>query len=418
MSSTSLLSAQKRAVIHRDTAEAISAELRKAARKARNPQPILTGGGGFRARKSDRYFHGFLAVVFFLLFIVPVAGATVYYGFLAANQYVTEARFAVRSGTDMSVTGLSALSSFIDTGQARDGLIIADYVKSSAMVAALSKQYDLRGMFSRVDYDFAARFDATKSNEKFIDYWDRQLYVNVDRNSGLITLTLRAFSPQDSLALTNSIISEAEKMVNQLTRKSEADALARTEKELQLKREKLQNTVSELRDVRNAAGVLDVKVLAKAYTDLLTELRLELSKQELSIKTTAADSPQIQPAINRAKVLRSQIAEYERAIAGGLDMSSPQTSNLAEVATRMQQKEIELSIARDEYASAMAGYESARLAMERQRSYLLPYVQPSLADDSVYPRRMLMWLAALAVSTLITAVSFGLTFLVRDHMAK
>ncbi|OMQ42884.1 hypothetical protein [Ensifer sp. 1H6] len=418
MAKTALLSIEKRSAIHRDTAQAISAELRKAARRARAPQPVLRGGGGFRARKSDRYFHKFLVLLFVASFFGPVFGAAVYYGAIAADQYVTEARFAVRSGSDVSVAGLSALSSFIDTGQARDGLIIADYVKSSAMVEALGEQHHLRNIFSNAKYDFLARFDPRDSDEDLIKYWGDQLDVSVDRNSGLVTLKLRAFTPQESLALTNSVILQAEKMVNQLTRKSEMDTLVRTEKELRLKREKLQKMVSELRDARNDAGILDVGMTAKAYTDLLTDLRLELSKQELIIETTAADAPQMQPLVNRASVLRSQIAEYEKAIAGGVDMSRSKGANLAEIATQMQQKEIELDIAKDEYAGAMASYESARLTTERQRSYLLTYVKPLLADEAIYPRRFLMWLGFFAVFGLLTAVSVGITFLVRDHMAK
>lgn len=418
MTKTSLLDAKKRTAIHRDTTQAISTELRKAARKARAPQPVLRGGGGFRARKSDRYFHKFLVLLFVASFLVPVFGASVYYGVVAADQYVTEARFAVRSGSDVSVTGLSALSSFIDTGQARDGLIIADYVKSSSMVEALGGQYHLRNIFSKPKYDFIARFAPTDSDDELIKYWGKQLDVSVDRNSGLVTVKLRAFTPQESLALANSVIMQAEKMVNQLTRKSEMDALLRTEKELRLKREKLQRVVSELRDARNRAGILDVGMTAKAYSDLLTDLRLELAKQELIIGTTATDAPQMQPLINRANVLRSQIGEYEKAIAGGIDASRFQRASLVEIATLMQEKEIELSIAKEEYAGAMASYETARLTTERQRSYLLTYVKPSLADEAIYPRRLLMWLGIFAISALLTAVSVGITFLVRDHMAK
>ncbi|WDZ80937.1 hypothetical protein PWG15_24610 (plasmid) [Ensifer adhaerens] len=418
MSETSLLDAKKRTALHRDATEAISRELRKAARKARAPQPVLRGGGGFRARKSDRYFHALLMLLFAASFLVPVFGASIYYGLVAADQYVTEARFAVRSGSDASVVGLSALSSFIDTGQARDGFIIADYVKSSSMVEALGNQYPLRDIFSRPQYDFLARFAPADSEEELIKFWGKQLDVSVDRSSGLVTIRLRAFTPEESLALTNSVILQAEKMVNQLTRKSEMDTLARTESELRLKREKLQRMVSELRDARNSAGILDVGMTAKAYSELLTDLRLELAKQELIIKTTAADAPQMQPLVNRANALRSQIGEYEKAMAGGIDSDRSQRASLADIATKMQEKEIELSIAKEEYAGAMASYETARLTTERQRSYLLTYVKPSLADEAIYPRRFLMWLGISAISAILTAVSVGVTFLVRDHMAK
>ena len=417
MESSMLPRTDKMVTAHRDAAKAISANLRKAARKARSTQPVVRGGGGFRARKSDRYFFRFLVFLFLAIFLLPVTGAVLYYTAIADDQYVTEARFAVRSGSDTSIVGLSSLSSFIDTGQARDGLIIADYVKSSALVDALSKQFDLRQIFSK-ENDFIARFDETGSAEDLLEYWRNQIDINVDRNSGLITLKVRAFSPTDSLALTSSIIQEAESMVNQLTRKGESDELARTEKELNSKREKLQQMVSELRDVRNQAGILDVEMTAKSLTALLTDLRLELSKEELIIKTTASDAPQMQPLINRANALRAQIARYERVIAGEIDPANVKGTNLAEIATKIEQTDVNLEIAKQEYADAMVSYEGARLSMEQQRSYLLIYVPPQLAEEATYPRRMMMILVILLGSSLLMAVSIGIAFVVRDHMAK
>jgi capsular polysaccharide transport system permease protein len=407
----------RQSLVFGDTAKAISAELRKAARRARTPNPILSGGGGFRARKSDRYFTALIVSIFVSCFALPVICSTIYYSLIAADQYVTEARFAVRSGSDTSIAGLSVLSSFLDTGQARDGLIIADYVKSTALLDVLAKQVDLRKMFSN-EHDLIARFDPEESAEDFIKYWQSQVDITVDRNSGLVTLKLRAFTPEDSLKLTQLIIAESERMVNQLTRKSMTDNLERTQQELDDKRERLQSMVSELRDARNAAGVLDVGMAAKAYMELLTNLRMELSKQELTIKVTAANAPQLPPLVKRADVLRAQIAGYEREMAGEFNPSRDKKSNLAEDATKIEQKEIELSIAKDEYADAMAGYQSARLAMEKQRSYLLTYVNPRLAEEAIYPRRFWMSLTFLIVSALLSAVLIGVAFMVRDHMAK
>jgi capsular polysaccharide transport system permease protein len=417
MSSTSLYDGGDQSLTFQDTRKAIAAELRKAARRARAPQPILSGGGGFRARKSDRYFGRLLIFLVVAIFIIPVCLAGAYYSFVAADQYVTEARFAVKSGGENSVGALSALSSLIDTGQARDGLIIADYVKSTALLSTLSKQFDLRKIFTSVENDFIARLKSGASTEDLREFWGDQISVAVDRNSGLVTLKVRAFTAEDSLALARTIIADSEHMVNQLTRQNEADNLERARRELDRSRSKLEETVSELRDSRNKAGVLDVDTAAQSYMDLLTGLRQELSKQELLLNIGATGSPQRQPILNRIRVLREQIAKYEGSIAGQLQLGNGRT-NLAEVATQMQRKVIEHSIAKDNYADAMAAYEAARIVMERQRSYLLTYVDPILPDQSTYPKRILMFLSILAIAGVMAASAVGIAVLVRDHMAK
>jgi capsular polysaccharide transport system permease protein len=417
MTSTSLYDAREQSLNFQDTRKAIAAELRKAARKARAPQPILSGGGGFRARKSDRYFSHLLIFLIVAIFVVPVCLAGAYYSFVAADQYVTEARFAVKAGGENSFGALSALSSLIDTGQARDGLIIADYVKSTALLSTLEKQFDLRKMFTSAENDFFARLKPGASTEDLREYWERQISVAVDRTSGLVTLRIRAFTAEDSLALAKTIIADAENMINQLTRKNESDNLERASRELDRSRTKLETTVSELRDARNKAGVLDVETAVQSYMELLTGLRQELSKQELLLNISAAGSPQRQPILNRVNVLRDQIAQYEGSIAGQLRPGAKET-NLAEVATQMQRKEIEHSIAKDDYADAMAAYEGARIVMERQRSYLLTYVNPILPERSTYPKRILMFLSIFAVAGVLAASAVGIAVLVRDHMAK
>lgn len=417
MSSTSLFDAREQSLAFQDTRKAIAAELRKAARKARAPQPILSGGGGFRARRSDRYFSGLLIFLVVTVFIAPVSLAGAYYGFVAADQYVTEARFAVKSGGESSLGALSALSSLIDTGQARDGLIIADYVKSTALLSTLERQFDLSKMFGSARGDFLSSLKLDASTEELRDYWDHQISVAVDRNSGLVTLRIRAFTAEDSLALAQTVIADAEKMVNELTRKNEADNLQRAGIELDRSRRKLETTVSELRDARNLSGVLNVDTVAQSYMSLITDLRQELSKQELLLGSSAPDSPQRQTISNRISVLRNQITQYETTIAGDGKPGTAQ-ANLAEVATQMQRKEIEHSIAKDDYADAMAAYESARIVTERQRSYLLVYVDPILPQKSTYPQRILMFFSIFAISGLLAASAVGIAILVRDHMAK
>ncbi|NVD39800.1 hypothetical protein HT585_13110 [Ensifer sp. HO-A22] len=403
------------------TANAISIELRRAARKARTPRPVTSGGGGFRARQSDRYFYALIALNFVLFFALPVSLATIYYGFVAANQYVSEARFAVRAGQDMSIAGLSkmsGISALVDTGQARDGLIIADYVESRALVDVLSPQFDLPGIFSKAGADLIASFDPSDSIEDFVDYWKDQVDISVDRNSGLISIKLRAFTAEDSLALTEAVVKASERMVNKLTRRNETDSLVRAEEEVETKKGQLSKAVSELRDARNKAGVLDIETAATGYSELITELRLELSKLETVISTTATDAPQLASLTSRASSLRAQIESYEGAIAGGGRSTSVQGSNLAELATGIQQKDTEVSIARSEYASAVAAYEQARLTLERQRSYLLTYIEPQLAEEALYPRRFLMWISVFGTSLLISATVAGLSIVVRDHMAS
>lgn len=400
-----------------EVARAISIELRRAARRARTVQPVTSGGGGFRARRSDRLFKAFLVVSFVLLFLVPVFAASIYYGAVADDQYVTEVRFAVRSTENAGLDALTGMSGLFDTGQSRDSMIIAEYVRSRTLMDEIDKKFGIHKLFDRHDLDFIGRLDPKATNEDMLDYWKSQIHISVDKGTGLVSLEVRAFTPEDSLKLAKTIVESSETMVNRLFRRKEVDGLNRANEELELAKKRLETAVGALRDTRNSLGILDVDVSAKAYGEILTTLRTELSKVEQDIDGIlkgAADSPQVNSLRARADSINKQIRAYEAAMASGGDGDA---ATLATRAAKLEQKETDVKIARSEYATAVTAFERARLTVENQRAYLLTHVAPHLAEDSLYPKRWFMWGVVFFVSFLAWAIVAGLGFLVRDNMA-
>lgn len=400
--------------------KAISIELRRVARTARIPRPVSSGGGGFRARHTDLFYRRFFVGSFIGLFVLPVFLAAVYLFFVATDQYVAEARFSVSSGEQNGLEAFAGLSSVLGVNQSSDGQIIAQYVKSRSIVEELQKTFNLRQMFSPGTGDFLMEAPRDISMERFIDYWTGQVKLSVDRNSGLVTLQVRTFSPQDSLALAKEIVRISETMVNRLTRRNDENSLQESARELDLSKKRLEEAVTAMREARIAAGVLDVELTANSYSELLTQLHIELSNIETQIETIRnndVETPQLTSLKARADALRGQIATYENRMAGR-PAGDEDGSTLAAQASVLTDKQMGLTIAQNEYKLAVAAYESARLTIERQRSYLMVYVQPTLPEQSRYPQRGLMWTAVIFLSFLAWALVAGIALLVRDNTAS
>ncbi len=287
------------------------------------------------------------------------------------------------------------------------------------MLDALSQQYDLRKIFSPQSGDLFAEFNRNESVEELLKYWRGQVHISVDRISGLVTLKVRTFSPQDSLVISESIIRLSEEMVNKLTRRNEMDALEKAREEMMRAKSDLELAVTQLREARNAAGVLDVSVSAKVLAEIISTLRLDLSKVEQQISTlneaNSAHAPSLVALRGRAQALREQVSRYEGEMAGG--RLAIAEGNLAERAQVLGQRELELKIAQAEYTEAVGTYEKARLTSERQRSYLQMYIAPELAEESLYPKRGVVWIALFASTLLLWAMFAGGALLVRDNTA-
>ncbi len=194
------------AVDGKDKAAAIGRALRRASRQARTPASIVSGGGGFRGTRRDRLFKLGLIATFVAIALVPALVAGIYYGLIASDQYATEARFSLRNGEPGISDMLGGLTGGGGSQQAQDSAIIADYIRSRAIVESLEGEAELRQLFSRGGVDYFSRFKTDKPIEDLVRYWRKRVDATYERMSGIITLQVRAFTPEDSMMLTQKIL--------------------------------------------------------------------------------------------------------------------------------------------------------------------------------------------------------------------
>lgn len=398
-------------------AEAVSRALRRAAHKARTPPSIISGGSGFRARKGDRAFRLGIIASFVAFVLGPTLVASVYWGLVASKQYSTEAKFALRTGESSALDSLGSIVGVAGSQQAQDAQIVTNFIRSRAIVELLDKTIDLRSIYSRGDVDYFSRFDRLDPIEDLEKYWRKRVDASIDAMSGIISVNVRAFTPDESLALTTKIVELSERLVNELSTRSRRAALEQARSELARAERRLEATTAAMRNARDAQGVVDAKAAAEALDKLITTLRLELSHAEESLATQAGaqDAPQVRILNARIQSLKNQIAEYSAQIAGE---KSAGGDSMAKRLGALSRQQTELDLARQQYAFAAAAFESARVDIETQHAYLVSFLRPTLAEKSTYPRRWWEWSIIVAPSVLGWAVMAAIAFLVRDHMAK
>jgi capsular polysaccharide transport system permease protein len=402
----------------KNQAAAIARALRRAAREARMPASIVSGGTGFRRSRKDRLFTLGLVASFVAIVLLPAAVAGLYYGLIASDQYATETRFSLRSGEPGISDMLGGLTGGGGSQQAQDSAIIIDYARSRSMIESLEQQIDLRQIFSRDGLDYFSRFKKDKPIESLVRYWRKRVDAHYDKMSGIIALEARAFTPEDSLLLTEKIVDQCEKLVNDLSQRSRRDALQQATLEFQRAEAQLKTATADMRETQNSQGMLDVVVEAQAVNKIISQLRMELARAEQQIAgqgdTVSADAPQVRLLNARVQTLQDQISKFSSQIAdkkhGG--------ESLADSKRALDLKQTDLGIAMQRYVMASVAFENARLDLETQRSYLAPFVKPMLATRATYPKRWWDWFLVSGPALLAWALIAGAGFLVRDHMAK
>ena len=401
----------------RARANAIAAALRRAARKSSAPVSFVSGGGGFRARKGDRlFFRGLIASAVIML-ALPLIVASAYFGLVASDQYVTQFEFSLRNGDTSALDALSGLAGVAASQQNIDSQVLVNFVPSRAMMEKLDTSLALRKIYSRPEIDWWSRFNPKKSVEDLEKYWYNRVDAWIDAPSSIITVRVRAFTPEDSLALAREIDKNCERLVNDMTSRAREDALRASKIELERAEAALAEATRAIEAARNAEGTVDAAATAAGIERIIGQLQLDLARlkqqHDVSAKTISADAPQMKIVAAAIENRRKQIADYQAQIAGG---DSGKT--LADSMSRLGNLQTLQKLAQQRYATAAVQFENARIDTESQHAFLVDVAPPTLPQKALYPRRLWGWFLLVFPSFVAWSLLTGLAFLVRDNTAQ
>ncbi len=366
---------------------------------------------GIRSYQSHVKSDPYIPILFVACFVVPTLLGIFYYGFFLSDRYVTEARFALRPAIG-SVEKASPDQVGTNAGVphqmvAQDSLIATNYIASRPMVEVIEKAMPLREMFSRDSIDITSRFDPEKPIEKLVKYWHNRVETKIESGSGIITLTVNTFDPEESLKLAQAILDESERMVNALSGRAREDAVAESQRELKLAEERMVKIRTAVAALRNREGVLDAQKTNEGNLKVIGELttqRINLGVQlALSLRDLAPESRRIQDMKTQIKDLDDAIARIQRQSASE---DPEQKRILADSLTKFESYDTERADAEKYFAKVLAANERARIIASRQIEFFSMIVQPVMAQSAQQPRRLLMislvaGAAALAFATAV-----------------
>jgi capsular polysaccharide transport system permease protein len=326
---------------------------------------------------------------FVLSVVVPSLISVVYLAFIASDQYVAEARFAVLTiQTNVSSEKLtSAISSGIPTMAGQEAYIVASYIRSRAIIEDLSMQIDLRKIFRRPEADLWARLKRNATSEELIDYWNGMVTTYVDGPSGVVTVAARAFRPEDSVTLSRAIIQASEKLVNDVSSRARNDVMQRAEEEVRRYERAVRESLEDLRKYRDTEGFIDPVSAASSTSQLLMQAMSEKIRLQndffVSSKAMSTDAPTIQTLKSRLESVDAQIEQLK----SKLTSNSPDGRSVADSLAKFEDLELKRTFAEKLYTIAQDALERARVRAEQKNIYLSVFVQPSLPQDASYPER-------------------------------
>ncbi len=400
-------------------AERISRSLKDITREMRRPAGVWTRlMTDSRGRPLNSFGIGII-FTFIGFVLLPVFASAFYLAIFASDQYAAEMRFAVRGGEQRASSDPVSSLMGVSTVRVQDSQIVAQYIKGQGMVEALERTIKLREMFAwpgKADFIFG--FNTSRPIERLVKYWWWQVDVEIDRLSGIITVVVRAFTPQDALAIAQNVIAASETLVNELTERSRRDALKQAQSELTLAERILQGKIQAMRELRSAEQILDPTKSSEALTKLIGDMRLETVKMqsdyEAQKQSVSENSPQMRVLAARIKAVHDQIRQLEERMTGTNPNQNPA---LADSMSRFDRLRVEYEFAQKQYVESAAALERARIEVEAQQVYLTTFLQPVLAEEALYPKRWWIMAAILSICLALWGIGVGIAVLVRNYSA-
>lgn len=402
---------------NRDVAKKLSVTARKL-RLATSSRSELFKTVGLRPRMIDRLFTAAFVLLTILLVGIPNVAAIVYYGYLASDQYQSETRLTIRSSTPAlgkdqlaKVTGLPAAKIVQDT------LIVTNFINSGEMIASLLKDDVLRKVYGRESIDFWARLPADAKAEDLLDYWSNMVTTAVSPKSGIVTVSVKAFSAEDAQSVLLKVLDASENVVNNVNDRIWKDVIVTAQDNLNHAASRLQTSRERLQAARNSAGILNVGGSSQMVTELLGSLQKELlDLQQRYVSQSAivsASAPQMRVLDREIKSKQQQVDELKAQLAGSAPSA---TRNLADVSFGMSQLELEQSLAERQFSASVKSLEQVQFVSKQQLIYLDTFLVPTLADAAEYPRRIFWIGCTFIVSLGIWGLVVGLLSTVRSRL--
>ena len=362
----------------------------------------------------------------FVLFVVAAAVVLgIYYFFLAAPLYISEASFSIR-GREEPSAGSSLLASLGGMagggggGGASGGPTSTDtaelqtYIQSYAMAEKLDQEFHLRSIYSQPRADFLNWLPKSASRDRYLNFYRRMVKISIDHDTALIDVRVKAFDPKTAQSLASAILQHSADYLNELSATIRRDTLRTSEIELQDAENKVRQARLTMTNYRATTGTLDPAATAITMSTGISAMQQEVleSKVELAglLSFNTANSPAVAQTQAKIRGLEAQIAAQQARIA-----NTKASDSIAERLKVFEGLTIASDYADRQMVAALSSYDAARTLANQRERFVVPAVAPNLPDEPTEPHRLAAFLEAMLVLTAVYGIVALAIAGVRDH---
>lgn len=356
---------------------------------AREPQASLpiAAAGAFPQVKCKSLWR----LLRLSVLLSPTLFAVAYYGFLATDRYVSEAKFIIRTASKpIGSVGFGAFLQMAGLGRSQDDVYsVQEFLNSRDAARILRDDLPLGEIYSVPEADALARFPSLlygQTLEELHHFLGWMVTTSYSNTTGITTLRVQAFRPEHAKLISDKLLLHSERLVNRMNARIRSDVVRTSQLELKRAEDRLVKAQIALTKFRNDEVMIDPAGSSLILAEVMGGLRQELTRVQTRLREAlgaAPDGPLIRSLRNRVSAIETQIQHERRRFVG-------QGGGLASKITKYERLVLDIEFAKKLLAASFRALENAHNESRRQQLYLERVVEPIAADYPTAPRRTRM----------------------------
>lgn len=351
-----------------------------------------------------------------LLAFIACVLATVYWGIIASDRYVSEAQLIIER-TDLAGGQAMDFSSLLagSTGASRtDQLLLRNHLLSTDMLDKLDRKLNLRAHYSDRERDPLSRmWSADVPREWFHRHYLSRVSVEFDDYAGVLIVKVQAYDPKTAHAIAVMLMEEGERNMNDMARRLSQEQVDFVEKQVTDMAQRFQRARMAVTKYQNTKGLVSPQGTADNLAAVIN--RLEAQRAEVQARRTALLG-YLAPAAPGVIELDLQLAAIEQqAMRERARLAAPDGQALNSTVEEFQRLEMAATFAGDVYKTSLVALEKARVEATRTLKKVSLLQTPTLPESALQPQRLYNITAFILMTLILAGIVHLLAAIIRDH---
>ena len=384
---------------------------------ARENADIVAGNTAQKARFRLRHYGLLLSLS--IVVLMPAFAVSLYLIFFAKPQYASEVGFVIRQEeTGSASQTLGGLSQVLGTQTAGNSDLLFEFIQSQDIVQRVDREFGLISHYSQTwPWDPVFSVWPSATIEELQDFWLRMVRITYDKSSGIILVEVRARTPEAAQTIAGEVVRQSELMINTLNAAARRDSLTNANIDLDAALSQLRDAREQLIEFQARTQIIDPQADMQGRMGVLGNFQQQLAQAlvdlDLLTETADASDPRVRQLESRVAAIEDRIAQERQSFAA--QNVTVENTNYPTLLAQYEGLRVDLMFAEENYHSALAARALARTNAERQQLYLATFIDPTLAQKSEYPRRILIVSLTVFFSFLLWSVLALVYYSLRDR---